>query len=66
MNIFTRFFSLSEPDLYLGHRDIWIKPDQLARDFGMLKAIVIEEGHNIPMIFGPDVATLNRDDYFQK
>eukprot|EP00795_Rhopilema_esculentum_P006431 gene6431-11874_t len=56
----------NEPDLYLGHRDIWIKPEQLARDFGMLKAIVIEEGHNIPMIFGPDVATLNRDGYFQK
>ena len=57
---------ISEPDLYLGHRNISLLPEQLARDFALLKVVLREEAHGAPMIFGPDVATLNRDNYFGK
>ena len=62
------FFLLSfvEPDLYLGHRNITLPPDQLARDFSLLKVVIEEEGASIPSVFGPDVATLDRDNYFSK
>eukprot|EP00794_Sanderia_malayensis_P009600 gene9600-10587_t len=56
----------NEPDLYLGHRNISLHPDQLARDFGTLKVVIEEESSGAPMIFGPDVATLHRDEYFKK
>ncbi len=59
-------FSFLEPDLYLGHRNISVLPDQLARDFATLKVVVQQESSGAPMILGPDIATLNRDNYFPK
>lgn len=56
----------NEPDLYLGHRNISIAPEQLARDFATLQIVLQEETTGAPLIIGPDVATLDRDQYFGK
>jgi len=56
----------NEPDLYLGHRNISIPPAQLARDFSLLKVVIAQESASVPNVFGPDVATLDRDNYFSK
>ena len=41
-------------------------PEQLARDFGLLKVVITDEAADVPMVFGPDIATLKRDNYFSK
>lgn len=63
---FVQFELGNEPDLYPRHLNITIPPEQLAKDFYLLRLILNEKTRNQAMLVGPDVATLNRYDYFGK
>lgn len=43
-----------------------IKVEQLVKDFEALKNLLAKLGLNPKYVAGPDVATLTRDDYFER
>lgn len=54
----------NEPDLWPTHRNITIKPEQIANDFLTLKNILLQYDSQ-GKLFGPDICTLTRYDYFE-
>ena len=43
-----------------------VKVEQLVKDFEALKRLLTKLGLNPQYVAGPDVATLTRNDYFEK
>ena len=56
----------NEPDLFPTHRNTTIPPQQLAKDFKTLKNILFELTGGDSKLYGPDIATLTRYNYFEK
>lgn len=56
----------NEPDLYPTHRNTTVPPEQLAMDFKALKKILFELTDGNSKLYGPDMATLTRYNYFEK
>ena len=52
--------------LYKVEPKIPITPSELAGDFKQLKTLVPKYSPQTKRIIGPDVATLNRNDFFEK
>lgn len=61
-------FSLHvEPDLFPEVTNTTVvKVDQLVKDFEALKHLLAKLGLNPKYVAGPDVATLTRNDYFER
>jgi len=55
----------NEPDLYPRHRNITIPPKQVAQDFLTLRKLLDTKTRGASKLFGPDVATLTRYNYFE-
>ena len=57
----------TEPDLFPEVTNTTvIKADQLAKDFKTLQQLLVKLNMKPKYFAGPDVATLKRDDYFEK
>ena len=58
-------FSVTEPDLFYEKApDIPVSPSQLANDFKSAKSIISRRSPPKTLLVGPDIATLNRNNYF--
>ena len=55
----------NEPDLFPKYQNITIPPLQLAADFKTLCQILNDKTHHQSKLIGPDVATLDRYNYFE-
>lgn len=56
----------NEPDLFPTDRNLTVEPEQLAEDFKTLKEILKNITHGDSKLYGPDMATLERYEYFHK
>jgi len=54
----------NEPDLYPKYEPISVAPEQLAEDFKTLKGILFELTGGASKLYGPDMATLGRYNFF--